>query len=66
MRAPDINASFSRAWSAFKINGAALVGAGFLVGLVTLFTLFIGAAPMVVGYKRLALRAVRGEVVKAG
>jgi hypothetical protein len=49
----------------FRANAGPLIGGGLLASLVSGLTFGLGMAPMLYGYYLLALRAVRGEDVRA-
>lgn len=61
----NVNAAWAAATQAFRANAWQLICAGLLAGLLSICTFFIGAPAMVVGLRRLQLRAIRGEQVRA-
>ncbi|NVB39382.1 hypothetical protein G6O69_16185 [Pseudenhygromyxa sp. WMMC2535] len=62
----DIGATLNQAWEVFSKNAAAFILGFLLVGLVGAVTLGICLGPLLVGFNRMVLRALRGEKVEAG
>ncbi|MCA9685313.1 MAG: hypothetical protein KC457_24245 [Myxococcales bacterium] len=62
----DIGSNLSTGWETFTKNAVAMILGLFLVALVGGVSLGICLGPLILGYNRMVLRAVRGEQVSPG